>query len=265
MWKELIQPFSDMIRLSRSTAEEREELLDTVTRLRRNTKTSTAVATAPAGFAPQTKSVSLFESIKAPGTSAMTERKRVGHWCTLSVPASREETSKRVERAYDGDFRTVLEPQDLNLETFLSQAAGKKAIQSYILKNHEPKAFVPAPMQPIAQNNNIEDTLLNLAYSDEEAVRISVASNEYLPLGAMWMLVDDPSSSVKVELIENPHISIAMLERLSGDFDGKVSRKAESKLRSLYKEHFSIATGNLSADEEEEAESANKTRAIHAA
>ncbi len=263
MWQNLILPLIDLFNMSRATAEERAELLSNVTKLRQTAKAPRVVFknNASSAFAysgGNSKPISLFHSIEMPGPGAMSERKRVGHWCTMSVPASREPQSKRSERAYDADFRTMLEPQDLNLEAFLTRSAGQKAIQTYVLNNSARKpSVVPASAPSYQQSPSLEDSLMSLARSDEEMVRISVASNEHIPVGAMWLLVDDASPDVKLELIRNQKTSIAMLEHMSNDAEGRVARRAQSKLRMLYQDHFGIATGNLSAQEaaSEQAES----------
>ena len=116
---------------------------------------------------------------------------------------------------------------------------------------HIPEEFPDVNDPPISKT---EELLLRLAQSTEDTIRASVASNEHAPIAAMWLLSEDDSTEVKLALIANQKSPVGILERLSGDFDGKVARKAQSKLRRMYQQEVGIAAGNLSAAEDAEDE-----------
>ncbi|HEY9757930.1 MAG TPA: hypothetical protein V6C97_22375 [Oculatellaceae cyanobacterium] len=264
MWQDLAQSFIDRINLSRVTEDERTNLADNVSRLRRTAKTAAAqeqlsTEEAPANSAnnsennsenklPEQVHGSLFDSISTAGSTPRKERRAIGHWFTHSMAAAREGEEIRAKRSYDEDFAAPVEPQAVDLETFLSRTTQASALESFILKNHEPKQLEEFA-EYILPEDHTDDPLFNLASSPDVDVRRSVATNEHLSVGAMWALVDDENFDIRLHLIQNPNVSIAMLEHLSQDSDARVSRNARARLRSMYEEHYSIAIGNLATEE----------------
>ncbi|HEY9682581.1 MAG TPA: hypothetical protein V6C86_13460 [Oculatellaceae cyanobacterium] len=259
MWRDLAQSFIDRIKLSRATEDERTNLADNVSRLRRTAKTAAAqeqlsTEEAPAdeleGKLPEQVHGSLFDSISTAGSTPRKERRAVGHWFTHSMAAAREGEEVRAECSYDEDFAAPVEPQAVALDTFLSRTAQASALETFILKKHEPKQLEEFAEYTLPEDYT-DDPLFNLASSPDVDVRRSVATNEHLSVGAMWALADDENFDIRLHLIQNPNVSIAMLEHLSQDSDPRVSRNARARLRSMYEEHYGIATGNLATEKSE--------------
>ena len=257
MWQNFAQSFIDRINLSRATEDERTNMADNVTRLRRTAKT-VAVAE-PCGPADQTEDTlpgrvqgnsSLFDSISSSSSAPRKERRAVGHWFTHSMAAARDGEELQARRSYDKDFAVPLEPEAIDFETLLSKSAKASALTGFIMKNHEPRTLEEFSEYTLPEDD-ADDPLFNLANNIDAEVRRSVAANEHLSVGAMWALVDDENFDVRLNLIQNPSASIAMLEHLSQDLDPRVCRNARARLRSMYEEHYSIATGNLETQESE--------------
>jgi hypothetical protein len=257
MWRDLAQSLIDRINLSRATEEERTNLADNVSRLRRTSK-HLAVADQLAADGPIEEQLlpeqnhiggSLFDSISASSSAPRKERRAVGHWFTHSMAAARDGEETRARRS-DKDFAAPVEPEAIDRETLLSQSAKTSALKGFILKNHEPMQLEESAEYTLPEDD-VDDPLFNLAHNPDAEVRRSVAANEHLSVGAMWALVDDEDFDVRLHLIQNPSASIAMLEHLSQDSDPRVSRNARARLRSMYEEHYGIATGNLDTHESE--------------
>ncbi|WP_369622500.1 hypothetical protein, partial [Pseudoalteromonas distincta] len=59
-------------------------------------------------------------------------------------------------------------------------------------------------------------------------------------------LADDESAAVRLALVDNETLPLSILEKLSNDLDGRIARRAQSKLRKISSNEEGIAFGNLS-------------------
>jgi hypothetical protein len=212
---------------------------------------------AMSGAAYASKKVSLFDSVKHIQPS---ERHAVGHWCETSATAAREEHTAKVEHSYEGDFASATNFEDTNLYPFLAKSAQNKALHGYIMNadlgrpgtsvqsNSRYEAQMPSVIE-MKSLTEMEELLLRFAQDEnDEFSRTSVAGNENAPAAAMWLLAADKSNNVKLALVENPRVPLAVLEVLGKDFDAKIARRAQSKIKQIASNETGIAFGNLSRD-----------------
>jgi hypothetical protein len=259
MWN-VVESVKSYFKTRSITPEERELLDENVARLRQTTHRVPKVAP-PAtsvlnAISLPSKKVSLFDSVKQPLAS---ERRAVGHWCETSAAAAREEHTERVEHSYEGDFAVATNFEDSNLYPFIAKAAQHKALHGYIMNSDLGRAasssgtrfevgYTPSAIQ-MKSLTEMEELLLRFAQDqDDEFSRASVAANEKAPAAALWLLAADKSNNVKMALVANPRVPLAILEVLGKDFDAKVARKAQTRIRNISNNETGIAFGNLSRD-----------------
>jgi hypothetical protein len=63
----------------------------------------------------------------------------------------------------------------------------------------------------------------------------------------LWLLAEDNCQAVRLALVENPILPLNILETLASDHDGRIARRAQTKLRKIASAEEGIAFGNLSA------------------
>jgi hypothetical protein len=269
MWQSTLQTIFDFFREAKSSSEDRAEFAQMVNKLRHQPVQDKELILQPTHTTQHSgtgaKEATLFDSFSAVGRSVKRERKSVGYWFQMSEKAERENKLLYRQRSYEVDFHPGLGVDDMNLQVFLSGTAQQKAIESYIrnsqpaieessnrLIEEEAASYIPEEFPAVNDPpiTKTEELLLRLAQSAEDSIRASVASNEHAPIAAMWLLSEDDSTEVKLGLVANPKSPVAILERLTADFDGKVARKAQSRLRRMYQQEVGIAAGNLSSAED---------------
>ena len=171
-------------------------------------------------------------------------------------------TSRNLQRSEDS---TGLGADEINLRFFLTNIARNKALEQFQIKaqaalnlaaaskdDHalEASEDYPSPTSttsmPSMANTKSEMLMYYTSECNDISLRASLASNEGTPASILWLLVEDASSEVKLGLISNKNSPVAVIEKLCRDADRKVSRKAELKLRFMYKNEVGIAAGNLS-------------------
>jgi hypothetical protein len=259
MWN-VIESVNNFFKSRSVTAEERELMDENVARLRQTShrvpKTVPPASSVLNAISLPSKRVSLFDSVKQPLAS---ERRAVGHWCETSAAAAREEQTDRVEHSYEGDFANATNCADSNLYPFMAKAAQHKALHGYIMNSELGRAsgdssnrfelgYEPSVIE-MKSLTEMEELLLRFAQDqDDEFSRASVAANEKAPAAALWLLAADKSNSVKMALVANPCAPLAILEVLGKDFDAKVARKAQMRMRQISNSETGIAFGNLSRD-----------------
>jgi hypothetical protein len=259
MWN-VVESVKSYFKSRSVTPEERELMDENVARLRQTAhRIPKAVPPATSvlnAISLPSKRVSLFDSVKQPLAS---ERRAVGHWCETSAAAAREEHSERVEHSYEGDFANATNFEGSNLYPFMAKAAQHKALHGYIMNSDLGRAvsaadtrfeigYMPSVIE-MKSLTEMEELLLRFAQDqDDEFSRASVAANEKAPAAALWLLAADKSNSVKLALVANPRVPLAILEVLGKDFDAKVARKAQLRIRQISNNETGIAFGNLSRD-----------------
>jgi hypothetical protein len=83
-------------------------------------------------------------------------------------------------------------------------------------------------------------------------VRKSIAENENTPIEAMWILLEDESSQVRVKLAQNAKCAVPILESLCNDKDPLVATKAAITMRKMWSDAGAgIASGNFENEESE--------------
>lgn len=264
MWN-VVESLKEIFRMKSVTGEERVVMDETLARLRqrpRVVKNSTHENAASGVESAQLmRKVSLFETVKQPHSR---ERRAVGHWCESSAAGAREENTQKIEHSYEKDFAHATHFENDSLYPFLSKAAQNKALNDYIMNsdlgrpalspssNHEEHTL--SPVIEMKSLTEMEELLLRFAQDQEdEFSRTSVAGNEKAPIAAMWLLAADKSNDVRLALVENPNVPLAVLEVLAKDFDAKVARKAQIRIRQIASTETGIAFGNLGGDSSAEA------------
>jgi hypothetical protein len=260
MWN-VVESVKSYLKARSVTPEERELMDENVARLRQRARRVpmpvTTAKTTMSGASYPVKKVSLFDSVKHIQPS---ERHAVGHWCEASAAAAREEHTARVEHSYEADFASATNFEDSNLYPFLAKSAQNKALHGFIMNadlsrpdtSAQFDSRYEAPMPSVIEMKSLtemEELLLRFAQDEsDEFSRTSVAGNEKAPAAAMWLLAADKSNNVKLALVENPRVPLAVLEVLGKDFDAKVARRAQSKIKQIASNETGIAFGNLSRD-----------------
>jgi hypothetical protein len=259
MWN-VVESVKSYFKTRSVTPEERELMDENVARLRQTAhrvpKDVPPVQSVLSAISLPSKRVSLFDSVKQPLAS---ERRAVGHWCETSAAAAREEHTEHVEHSYESDFAVATNFEDSNLYPFIAKAAQHKALHGYIMNSDLGRAasvcdprfevgYTPSAIE-MKSLSEMEELLLRFAQDqDDEFSRASVAANEKAPAAALWLLAADKSNNVKLALVANPSVPLAILEVLGKDFDAKVARKAQTRIRHISNNETGIAFGNLSRD-----------------
>ena len=79
----------------------------------------------------------------------------------------------------------------------------------------------------------VRSSLLDLARSKDESVRMIVAQDYNCPEEALWWLSEDDSVAVRREVAANPASPVIILERLMADEDETVAAMAEQERKRL--------------------------------
>ncbi len=263
MWQKAAHSLAEMLRLAGTSKEQRSDFSDTVSRLRQHTAAygaAQAQAEAPAAESEYRTTETLFDAFSAPRAQTTPENRSVRHWIhgTSQASQSDKQSSKR-----DGwNDSTGLGADELNLQFFLTHTAKEKAVERFFINTQEhlrfavdtqPDGAAPDNLFILKRLNRVEaeELMLRLGESNNPTVRAALASNKRTPVSVLWKLLEDPAQEVRLALLTNPNIPVPIVEGLCRDDDRKVSRRAQSHLRNIYKNEVGIAAGNLQVTDED--------------
>jgi hypothetical protein len=266
MWQNAANSLLEIYKLARSTREERSSFNDTVIKLRRHPHT---VTNSQAELICDKKEGTLFDSLLANHGFAEPARTAVRHWKLMEQVGPRQHEMTSLKASQQSNDKVGLGADETNLRFFLTNSITDSA-KNKSLEEFETKSQAALGLSEDARDNlavqaaedlsclesltdaECEGLMLGMADCNDVSVRASLASNKRTPASVLWLLVNDTASDVKLGLIANTASPVSVIERLCRDADRKVSRKAQSRLRTIYKNEIGIASGNLSESHDAE-------------
>lgn len=146
-----------------------------------------------------------------------------------------------------------------NFSSFITTSAKNRALKSYFLKardqintsstNSQYQSKAEAELfsyVEVESMSGAQEILYNMARDPDVTVRASIAENDHTPAEAMWILLEDESSDVRLKLALNPKCPVPILELLANDRDRVVAQRASKTLKQVWQDAGTgIATGNM--------------------
>lgn len=209
----------------------------------------------------------LMDENKVRHTSSV-NRQAISYWrhTTAAGEIAMNSVPRRTVSRQDYSTPNYTGMDEQNFSAFITTSAKNRALKSYFLKARdqinapssnanlykkaESELFSYVEMESMS---GAQEILYNMARDPDVNVRASIAENDHTPAEAMWILLEDESSDVRLKLALNRSCPVPILELLSNDRDRVVAQKASQTLTQIWEvAGEGIATGKLVDATEEE-------------